>query len=208
MPEGQINKKGNKLAVIFGILCVCFAVSTGVFAWKLMDKGGVVDELESKVAKLKNEVGELKKVDGVDSKEIQDVSVSEGLEAELRAAMKKVGHDAPTEDEVDVGEYWMTIYLEGKVIENSSIAPWQTVWVGIGAREKGGSDAAGGYAAGFYREGSDGEWKLGLTGQQAPMCDNDSLATFTNIRRAFADTTCYELDGSNTTIGEFYKVNN
>ena len=170
----QGRAKKSKLAVIFGILCVCFAVSTGVFAWKFVNNNGEIEETEG--------------VDCSDARDAvkKDEKVNSDLETELRAVLKHAGFDVPTKDEAGPGETWVSLSLDGAEIENSSVAPWQTVSVSVGAYQGGSGKII------FYREGPDGEWIYGFSTVAAPECSDGRMTHTPNMIRAFADSECYE----------------
>lgn len=186
------SKKCRVITVVMAVACACSVVVAGVFLWMLIDKNGMVNDLENSVAKLTDEVNELKAGD-VPQAPMDTNNVGEGLEAELRAALKAAGRKAPTENEVEPGESWLTISVGYEKLENSSVVPWQILSVGVG-------DSQGGGAVGnFYRKGADYKWKFGFMAQNTPSCSDSMFKDNSDLREAFADLSCYE-DGKLTTV--------
>jgi len=78
------------------------------------------------------------------------------------------------------------IYSFGK-IQDSLIAPYQTIWGGTGFNDAEGCEGGGGAGIAFYRTSPDADWQFGFGGHEAPSCDSLSI----DAKRAFSDSSCF-----------------
>jgi hypothetical protein len=124
----------------------------------------------------------------------QGSTPEKSLEEQLLGTMIEVGYTAEGIGIDEVGS-----------IENSPIAPFQTVSALIGFRADGA--IAGGAGALFWRNGTNGEWRFFGGAQQILTCDK-----FVNFMRPFAGISCYDNvnvgEGGDhiTTVGDFFDL--
>jgi len=115
----------------------------------------------------------------------QEVPVLRSLEEQLQVAYAETGATGRIVDTFDM--------------QNSPIAPFQTVRAGIGSTD----GSLGGYSVLFWRNGTSGEWRF-FSGTQ----NSFSCSRFSGLERPFAGFECYDDNnpGTNRIVGELWNL--
>ena len=190
-PEPVITGPKNKfkpLAIIFIVLTVILAVATGFFVWKYFERGIQIEDLNKEISQTQTKSADTDQADNQPAKDPNVVT-----EAELRQAYQDANLGS------NIGN--IGINISDSKIENSKVSPWQTILVGMGAEQGGGSGAY------FYRYGPTGEWRYAFSGQMVGSC-SDYKNVIPNVKVAFTDFTCYSSMAPmvESTIGEYFKL--
>jgi len=183
------NKKKIILCSVLSVLAVGLIIGA-FFVGKNCDKGSDDDrdidaisaELEFAQADLESSQARISQLEADLAEATGQEVVEKSLQEQLREAFEEFGSGGTVFGVQD--------------IENSPIAPFQTVEAHISV-----ADNVGGYTGLFWRNGTSGEWRFFMGAQTNLLCND-----FFHVRRAFAGYPCVDHDGDLVVIGEYFNL--
>lgn|GEM_PF-3710837 len=175
--EPKSTRRG--LTVVLVILLVVVCAVAGFFVYKFIDNKDKIAVLEAQIAELQTTPA--------DQETVIDPDADLPLAEQLLKAFREAGWDK--------GNTAIISVIDGEEIQNSPLAPYQIVKAGLGS-----TSGLGGGEGYFFREGENGKWQYGFSGNGIPDCGQFSFWKFHLI---FANSDCASGEEI-TTVKEFF----
>ncbi|MDR1300501.1 MAG: septum formation initiator family protein [Candidatus Nomurabacteria bacterium] len=181
------KNKFKPLAIVFIVLSVLLAISTGIFVWQYFSQRAEISDLNAKIEKLIYENANHE--DSLQAAEVEQSQKDPNIVTvdELTAAYEAAGHNLNNS---------FVILNDDYEIKDGSIKPYQTVTATIASRS-----GVGSAAGHFYRAGVDDDWHYGFGAQNAGLCNR--FSNWPVFDKAFADFPCFDDMDAQTTYGEY-----
>jgi hypothetical protein len=172
------------VAIIFIVVSVLLATTTGFFMWQFTNQANRVDSLRVEKTNLELEIAELKR-QAVES--VQPVEVVEASEISINTTersekdqISQMLRDVGADDDFDLGK-----------VVNSSKSPYQYMQ----------TSSAGGILT-IYRVSPDNNWVYAYGGQVAPDCRHFEHPL--GERYALWEVACLDDANDVTTVGQYF----